>query len=188
MVKSKPSYIFKVIVVGEGGVGKTTFINRFATNKFVRDTKITIGAGFYSFHLNLNSDNVIIKLQVWDFGGEKRFRFILPSYCQGAHGVIFTFDLTRASSLLNLSDWFDLVNANIQHISPVVVLIGTKEDKLDEAGAEAVNDAQIEEFMSKYKIPSEVFFRTSSKSGKNIKDVFTTLSDLLYAKVSELNA
>jgi len=179
-------YIFKVIVVGEGGVGKTTLINRFTTNKFVKDTKITIGAGFYSFHLDLNGDN-IVKLQVWDFGGEKRFRFILPSYCQGAHGVIFAFDLTRSSSLLNLSDWFDLVKANT-HISPVVVLIGTKADKLGDAGSEAVNDAQIDDFMKKYKLSSEFYFRTSSKSGKNIKDVFTTLSDLLYARVSQINA
>ncbi|MHA2330250.1 MAG: Rab family GTPase, partial [Candidatus Hodarchaeales archaeon] len=95
----KSKYIFKIIVVGEGGVGKTTFINRFANNKFVKDTKITIGAGFYSFHNEVYKDT-IIKLQVWDFGGEKRFRFILPSYCHGAHGVIFTFDLTRSSSLL----------------------------------------------------------------------------------------
>ncbi len=185
MVKSNPSYIFKVIVVGEGGVGKTTFINRYAINKFAKDTKITIGAGFYSFHLTKNA-NITVKLQVWDFGGEKRFRFILPSYCQGAHGVIFAFDLTRASSLLNLSNWFDLVNANT-NISPVFVLIGTKEDKLDDAGGEAVNDTQIDEFMKKYKLSSEFFFRTSSKTGKNIQDVFTTLSDLLYARVSQLN-
>lgn len=172
--------------MGEGGVGKTTLINRYATNKFAKDTKITIGAGFFSFHKKLNSD-VTLKLQVWDFGGENRFRFILPSYCQGAHGVIFAFDLTRASSLLNLSDWFDLVNENTNR-TPVVVLIGTKSDKLGEAGSEAVNDVQIEEFMEKYDLVPEVFFKTSSLTGDSIEDVFDTLSELLYSRVRQLNA
>ena len=186
MDSAKPSYIFKIIVVGEGGVGKTTLINRYATNRFAKDTKITIGTGFFSFHLTVNGDTTI-KLQVWDFGGEKRFRFILPSYCLGAHGVLFAFDLTRASSLLNLSDWFDLVTENTDN-NPVVLLIGTKVDKLGEAGSEAVNDTQIEEFMKKYDLSPEIFFKTSSKSGEQIKDVFNTLSDLLYARVSQLNA
>lgn len=181
----KSKYILKIIVVGEGGVGKTTFINRFANNKFVKDTKITIGAGFYSFHNEVYKDT-IIKLQVWDFGGEKRFRFILPSYCHGAHGVIFAFDLTRSSSLLNLSDWFDLVNKNTDG-SSVVLLVGTKADKLGEAGSEAVNEAQIEEFMNKYHLPREILFKTSSLTGENVKDVFATLSDLLYARVIQFN-
>lgn len=64
-------YLFKVIVVGEGGVGKTTFINRYTTQKFIESTKITIGAGFYSIDKRINGDSV--KLQVWDFGGKKGF-------------------------------------------------------------------------------------------------------------------
>ena len=119
------NYLFKVVVVGEGGVGKTTFINRFTTNKFNEDTKITIGASFYSFAANVNGGDTSVKLQVWDFGGEKRFRFILPSYCQGAHGVIFAFDLTRATTLWNLNEWFNLVpffsNKNQSCINYVIV-------------------------------------------------------------------
>ncbi len=187
MDSSKSSYIFKVIVVGEGGVGKTTFINRYATNKFAKDTKITIGAGFYSFHNKVDVDaDIIIKLQVWDFGGEKRFRFILPSYCQGAHGVIFAFDLTRATTLVNLSDWFDLVYKNTAS-NPIVLVIGTKADKLREAGREAVTDVKIEDFLKKNELPPEIFFKTSSKTGENIEIVFAALSDLLYARVIQLN-
>jgi len=185
MGSSKSSYIFKVIVVGEGGVGKTTFINRFATNKFAKDTKITIGAGFYSFHNKVEAD-IIIKLQVWDFGGEKRFRFILPSYCHGAHAVIFAFDLTRSSSLLNLSDWFDLVYKNT-NVNPIVLMIGTKADKLGEAGREAVTDVKIEDFLKKNELSPEIFFKTSSLTGENIENVFAVLSDLLYDRVIQLN-
>ncbi|MEM3587974.1 MAG: GTP-binding protein, partial [Candidatus Jordarchaeaceae archaeon] len=81
MNEGSQGYLFKVIVVGEGGVGKTTFINRYTTQRFIESTKITIGTGFYSLDKRVNSD--FIKLQLWDFGGEKRFRFILPSYCKG---------------------------------------------------------------------------------------------------------
>jgi small GTP-binding protein len=182
----KSKYIFKVVICGEGGVGKTTFIDRYASNTFNKNTKITIGAGFYAFYDEIDTDTTI-KLQVWDFGGEKRFRFILPSYCQGAHGVIFAFDLTRSSSLLNLGEWVDLVNNNTD-TDPVFLLIGTKADKIGEAGSEAVNDEKITEFMRKHDFVPDLFFKTSSKSGENVKDVFSTLSNLLYARVSQLNA
>jgi small GTP-binding protein len=110
------NYMFKVIVVGEGGVGKTTLINRFATNKFSEDTKITIGASFYAFENDVNGSDAPVKLQVWDFGGEKRFRFILPSYCQGAHGVIFAFDLISLSVQKPIKSKEMVVNQSVKNI------------------------------------------------------------------------
>ncbi len=177
------SYLFKCIVVGEGGVGKTTFINRYATNSFSEDTKITIGASFHSFENNVNGDTSV-KLQVWDFGGEKRFRFILPSYCNGAHGVIFAFDLTRATTLWNLSEWFDLITENTEN-SPIFILIGTKADQIEDNGFEAIKDEQIVEFMKTYEVSPNLFFKTSSKTGQNVKDVFAEMSNLLYNKVKQ---
>jgi len=178
------SYLFKVIVVGEGGVGKTTFINRFATNSFSEDTKITIGASFHSFKNNVNGGDTSVKLQVWDFGGEKRFRFILPSYCHGAHGVIFAFDLSRASTLWNLSEWLDLIKENTEN-SPIFILIGTKADQIEDNGIEAIKEEQIEEFMKTHNFLSNLFFKTSSKTGQNVKDVFSEMSNLLYKKVKK---
>jgi small GTP-binding protein len=174
-------YLFKVIVVGEGGVGKTTFINRYQTQKFIESTKITIGAGFYAMEKSVNGDNV--KLQVWDFGGEKRFRFILPSYCKGTSGVIFAFDLTRPSSLWNLEDWFDLVKKNTNN--PLILLIGTKADETEKFGARAVNEGQIAEFLKKHNLSPNLFFKTSSKTGLNVKEVFAKLYDLLYMKAKK---
>jgi Ras-related protein Rab-1A len=177
----KSKYIFKVIVVGEGGVGKTTLVNRYASGKFSEDTKLTVGASFYTFENKVNGDTSV-KLQIWDFGGEKRFRFILPSYTRGAHGVIFAFDLTRSTTLFNLEEWFELIKENAD--SPIFLLIGTKADKIEEAGIEAVNTEQITEFMKTYDLSSKLFLRTSSKTGENIENVFTTLSDLLYRRVN----
>lgn len=175
-------YFFKVIVVGEGGVGKTTFINRYATKRFIEDTKLTIGASFYSFENKVN-EYTTIKIQVWDFGGEKRFRFILPSYCKGSHGVIFAFELTRAASLWNLDDWFQLVNENTNN--PVVLLIGTKADQIEETSSKALTEAQIEDFRQQYDLSSDLFFKTSSKTGENVEHVFAKLADLLYERVKQ---
>ncbi|MHA2061820.1 MAG: Rab family GTPase, partial [Candidatus Sifarchaeia archaeon] len=169
-------------VAGEGGVGKTTFINRFATNKFTEDTKITIGTSFYSFENNVNDDDAPVKLQVWDFGGEKRFRFILPTYCQGAHGVIFAFDLTRATTLWNLNEWFNLIKQNIKN-SPISILIGTKADQIEENSSEAISEEQIKEFMETHNL--NLFFMTSSLTGQNVKDVFSEMSNLLHQKVQK---
>ena len=174
-------YLFKVIVVGEGGVGKTTFINRYATQKFIESTKITIGAGFYSLDKRVNGD--FVKLQVWDFGGEKRFRFILPSYCKGTSGVIFAFDLTRPSTFWNLEDWFDLVKKHTNN--PIILVIGTKVDEVERFGPRAVNDGQIAEFLKKHNLSAELFFKTSSKTGQNVKEAFSKLYDLLYARAKK---
>jgi small GTP-binding protein len=176
------TYLFKVIVAGEGGVGKTTFINRYATNKFIEDTKMTIGVSFYSFE-NKISEDVTIKLQVWDFGGEKRFRFILPSYCEGAHGVIFAFDLTRISSLLNLHEWLDLVKTNTRNA--IFLLIGTKADLVQAIGFEAIDDELIAGFMKTHDLSPDLFIKTSSKTGKNVENVFTKLVDLFYSRMKK---
>ena len=73
---------FKIIIFGDAGCGKTTLTQRFLTNLFVSDSKMTIGVDFEVKSLEVDKQKV--KLQIWDFGGEERFRFLLPTYCLGA--------------------------------------------------------------------------------------------------------
>jgi small GTP-binding protein len=173
-IDKKRTFIYKILIAGEGGVGKTTLINRHATGKFEIDTRMTIGVNFLVFDGNGNHDETI-KLQVWDFGGEQRFRFLLPSYCSGAHGVILAFDLTRISSLLNLNDWIRLVQKNTKN--PVILLIGTKSD-LAENG-EGIPDDLIHQFLSSIDLDETYFLKTSSKTGENIVNVFSRISSLI---------
>lgn len=86
-------YVYKLVVAGEGGVGKTTLIIRYCEGIFKHDTRTTVGVGFASKEVQLHGES--IKLQIWDFGGEERFRFILPAYCKGANAAILAFDSTR---------------------------------------------------------------------------------------------
>ncbi len=182
MERKKKNYIFKIILVGEGGVGKTTFIKRYATQKFVEDTKKTVGTSFYLFEKKIN-ENILITLQVWDFGGEKRFRFILPTYCEGAHGIIFAFDLTRISSLFNLHEWYDVIREKIENSD--FVFVGTKLDLIEEMGAEAISDEQIMEFIKIYDRSSNLLIKTSSKTGENVENVITNLINLIYSRVTK---
>jgi len=171
-VNKKRTYIYKIIVAGEGGVGKTTLINRYATGTFDVDTRMTIGVGFLVFETNGKLDETI-KLQVWDFGGEQRFRFLLPTYCNGAQGVILAFDLTSISTLLNLYDWIKLIKERTKN--PVVLLIGTKNDLVKENG-EGIPDDIINQFLSSLGLDKTFFFKTSSKTGENIVNVFSSIA------------
>jgi len=178
------SYYFKVIVVGEGGVGKTTMINRYATNKFIESSRMTIGAAFYSFDNEINGGEEKIRLQVWDFGGEKRFRFVLPRYCKGTHGVIYAFDLKRPNSLWNLEDWFNLVNEHTDN-EPTFLLIGTKADLIKDKKLMSFVDQQISKFLKTHDLSPDLFFKTSSLLGQNISEVFNKISNLLCKRVED---
>ncbi len=167
-------YTFKCIVAGDGGTGKTTLINRYITKTFSVDTKVTIGAGFYTKTLEINDS--ILKLQIWDFGGEKRFRFILPTYCKGAHGVIMAFDLTRLPTLIGLDEWIDIIKKNAA-TNPKIILIGTKSDL-----GQIVDEEIINEFLARNKDVSS-FYKTSSKTGENIEVVFEQMGQLLLDRV-----
>jgi len=166
-------FVFKVVVVGDGGVGKSTMIQRLITGHFIAQ-KITIGADLASYGVNV--DNKEIKLQIWDFAGEKRFRFFLPNYSRGAHGCIICYDITRYTSFQNLPEWYNIVKDNA--IDPVFILVGGKEDLADMK--RTVTSEEAAKFQNEYDI--SYFFETSSKSGLNNHIIFETLSKAILKK------
>ena len=160
-------FIFKVVVVGDGGTGKSTMIQRLLTGKFIAQ-KITIGTDLASYSISVEEKN--IKLQIWDFAGEKRFRFFLPSYSRGAQGCLLCFDLTRYSSFENLKEWYSIVKENSPNA--VFTLVGEKYDLTESKRAVATKIAQ--EFQGEYNIPH--YFETSSKTGYNNAKIFEILT------------
>ena len=88
----RKSYLFKILVAGEGGVGKTTLLYRYIKEEFLKDTEMTIGLDFFSKNIKL--DGLDITLQFWDFGGQDRFQFLHDYYTKGASGAILMFDLS----------------------------------------------------------------------------------------------
>ncbi|MFX1574134.1 MAG: Rab family GTPase [Promethearchaeota archaeon] len=168
---------YKVVIFGDAGCGKTTLTQRFLTNLFKSDTKMTIGVDFEVKSLEINGKKV--KLQIWDFGGEERFRFLLPTYVRGANGALFMYDVTNYSSLAHIDDWLLVVRKEMkseQDAFPIIV-VGGKADLVDNreiTGDEGLNIARSRGV--------DGFIECSSKTGENVDVTFDALTKLMMQK------
>ena len=171
---SQRKLLFKVVIVGDGGVGKSTMVQRLTTGQFIPQ-KITIGTDLAVEEIQIN-ERITVRLQIWDFAGERRFRLFLPNYSRGATGCILCYDITRRSSFDNLIEWYDIVSNNAD--DPVIILVGEKLDLADVR--RSVDYQQAEEFKEKYNLA--YFFETSSKSGENNNTIFETLTRSILEK------
>jgi small GTP-binding protein len=170
----KHQYLFKIVVVGDGGVGKSTMIQRLITGHFV-PMKITIGTDLASYDMNI--EDIPVKLQIWDFAGEKRFRFFLPNYARGAQGCVLCYDITRYTSFQNLKEWYQIVKEST-NTDTVFLLVGGKADLSEFRRTVNISDA--EELQKELDIP--IFLETSSKTGENNKNVFEMLTEAMLKK------
>lgn len=171
-------YQFKIILLGEGGVGKTCITNRFCYSEFL-DTKLTIGLSFnsYSILAEENGEKIRIGLSIWDFGGQERFRPLLPQFISGANGVIWVYDMTAFHSLIRLEEkWLPLLRANSDNIPSI--LVGAKYDIINEN--KKIDPTIVEDIRKKLGASSA--FETSSKTGYNTSLIFKELVKLLLSK------
>jgi len=164
---------FKIIIFGDAGCGKTTLTQRFLTNLFVSDQTMTIGVDFEVKSLTVDEQKV--KLQIWDFGGEERFRFLLPTYVRGARGGLFLYDITNFSSIAHIDDWLSVIRKEIraEDIFPIIV-VGGKVDLVESrevSSAEGIKIAKLRNVSG--------FIETSSKSGENVEKTFEALTRLM---------
>lgn len=156
-------YIFKIIVGGEAAVGKSTMIYRLKTGSFTEKIGMTIGVDFQT--LNVEYENKKIGFQIWDLGGQERFRYIFDSYMRGARAAILLYDLTRPFTAEKLDNWQEIVHVRDKDL-PIIV-VGTKYDLVDPQAAEQVKKVNIFKKIN----PIENIF-ISSKNGLNIERVF----------------
>jgi small GTP-binding protein len=164
-------YTFKLMMLGDASVGKTSLTLRYISGYFMEDLKLTIGVDFYSKTTLFNDKKV--KLQMWDFGGEERFRFLLSQYCKGANGAFFLYDITNPRSIDHLPDWTQIVREHAGDIP--IMLIGSKID-LDEFRAVPKEDGVLT--AKKYNLAS--FIELSSKTGENVEKAFNVMTENLF--------
>lgn len=162
--------VFKMFICGEGGVGKTTLTNRYVTGIF-KDQTMTIGLDFYLKDVEIEDRKV--SLQIWDFAGESRFRTLIGGYVKGSSGGIFMYDITRYSTLINVDEWLGIIRSNLKesYLDIPIILVGGKAD-LEEIRSVTKEDA-IEVGKSRHLYG---FIECSSKSGKNVESLFTSLA------------
>jgi len=162
-----PSSIYKIIIAGDGGVGKTTMLHRYIEGRFSFNTKMTLGSDIFHKTLTLENGNAC-SLQIWDFAGQERFRFLLDTFVKGASGALLMFDLTSWHTFHNLTEWEKIVR-KYDPIVPII-LVGGKSDLED--GIEVDDDTALE-FTEKYNCRG--FYKTSSKTNYNVSEVFEAL-------------
>ena len=159
--------IFKVCLFGDGGVGKTCLANRYLTGLFKSNSIMTLGVDFLLKTLEIEDKKVA--LQIWDFAGEERFRFLLPSYVIGASCGIFMFDITRNSSLNNLPKWLEVFyegTKDSDHEVPITLVGG----KLDLHDRRSVISSDAVVMAKKYDLQD--YIECSAKTGENVELIF----------------
>ena len=162
-------------MLGDASVGKTSLTMRYISGYFMEDLKLTIGVDFYSKTTSFKDKKV--KLQIWDFGGEERFRFLLSQYSKGANGAFFLFDITNQTSLDHLPDWTQVIREHAGEIP--IMLIGSKVD-LNEFRAVLRDDGILA--AKKYNLAS--FVELSSKTGENVGKAFNVITEILFERFS----
>ncbi|CAN4110747.1 unnamed protein product [Withania somnifera] len=160
-------YLFKVVLIGDSGVGKSNLLSRFTRNEFLLESKSTIGVEFATRTLQVEGRT--IKAQIWDTAGQERYRAITSAYYRGALGALLVYDVTKPTTFENVSRWLkelrDHADSNI-----VIMLIGNKTD-LRHLRAVATEDAQ--SFAEKEGLS---FIETSALEATNIYRIISKKS------------
>jgi small GTP-binding protein len=160
-------------MLGDAAVGKTSLTLRYISGFFLDDLKLTIGVDFYSKTTNFKNKKV--KLQIWDFGGEQRFRFLLHQYCKGANAAFFLYDITNRLSLDHLPDWTQIIREHAGDIP--IMLIGSKVD-LKEFRAVTREEG----ILAAKKYNLSTFIELSSKTGENVEKSFDVITETLFER------
>jgi len=162
-------HLFKLLIIGDSGVGKSSLLVRFADNTFSGNYITTIGVDFKIRTIEINGERV--KLQIWDTAGQERFRTITSTYYRGTHGVIVVYDVCSGDSFANVKRWLHEINQNCDEVARV--LVG---NKCDDPDRRVVLREDAGRFASQMGIQ---LFETSAKENINVEEMFRAITDLV---------
>lgn len=167
-------YIFKYIIIGDMGVGKSCLMQRFTEQRFKQDLPHTIGVEFGTMIVDINGD--LVKLQIWDTAGQERFRSVTRGYYRGAAGALLVYDVTRRQTFAHVATWLADARSNTNPHT-VMILVGNKAD-LEESREVTVEEAQ--RFADENNL---LFVETSAKNGTNVENAFVNTAKKIHEKV-----
>jgi len=164
-------YLFKVVLIGDSGVGKSNLLSRFTRNEFALDSKSTIGVEFAT--KSIVAEGKTIKAQIWDTAGQERYRAITSAYYRGAVGALLVYDITKHATFENVQRWLkelrDHAEANI-----VVMLVGNKSDLKNQRAVET------EEAMAFAEEHNLAFIETSAMDASGVDIAFQNILTEIY--------
>jgi len=170
-------YMFKLLLIGDTGVGKSCLLLRFSDDKFTPTYIATIGIDFRIKTLEI--DGKRFKLQIWDTAGQERFRSITCAYYRGAQGILLVYDSTNSRTFKSIANWMRTIEMNATE-AVEKILIGNKCDKEDEI---AVKTPRGKALADEYGMP---FFETSAKTNTNVFEAFISITQALQKRVATL--
>jgi len=170
------AYLFKYIIIGDTGVGKSCLLLQFTDKRFQQVHDLTIGVEFGARMITI--DGKQIKLQIWDTAGQESFRSITRSYYRGAAGALLVYDITRRETFNHLTSWLDDAR---QHANSnmTIMLIGNKCD-LEQRRAVSLEEGQ--QFANEHGL---VFLETSAKTAANVEEAFINTARKIYEKIQQ---
>ena len=175
-IKEKENlYEIKVVLLGDQAVGKSSMAHRFCFNKFEDKYKITIGGAYLQQEAKLKNGDVL-KLHIWDTGGQEKFRSLASLYYKDALAAILVYDVSNPQSLQSLNYWIQELNENVDNNKFIISIAGNKCDLPPEA--RKISYQQGKDFAKENDI--DIFIETSSKSGAGIKELFSYLAQKVY--------
>ena len=162
-------YQFRLIVVGDSTVGKSSLLRYFCDGKFCDDSDPTVGVDFYARIIEIRP-GYRVKLQIWDTAGQERFRSITRSYYRNCVGALLLYDITNNDSFEHVAGWLNEARKQIEPNNAVFLLVGTKKDK---EHLREVPHEQAQQFADYHNM---LFIETSSKTGLNVENAFKQLA------------
>ncbi|GAA0142066.1 hypothetical protein Leryth_017891 [Lithospermum erythrorhizon] len=169
-------YLFKLVLIGDSGVGKSNLLSRFTRNEFALESKSTIGVEFATRTLTV--DAKVIKAQIWDTAGQERYRAITSAYYRGAVGALLVYDVTRHSTFESVERWLRELR---DHTDPniVIMLVGNKSDLRHLVAVSTEDGKTFAEKESLY------FMETSALESTNVDNAFAEVLTQIYRVVSK---
>ncbi|EGF83668.1 hypothetical protein BATDEDRAFT_85182 [Batrachochytrium dendrobatidis JAM81] len=168
-------YLFKVVLIGDSGVGKSNLLSRFARNEFNQDSKSTIGVEFAT--RSIEFDGKTIKSQIWDTAGQERYRAITSAYYRGAVGALLVYDISQQKTFESVERWLKELRDHAD-ASIVIMLVGNKSDL---KSLRAVPTEEAKEFATRNQL---LFMETSALDGGNVETAFQDILANVYKVVS----
>ena len=166
---------FKIVLIGDSGVGKSNLLMRFTRNEFNQESKSTIGVEFATKNTTTTNDNKTIKAQIWDTAGQERYRAITNAYYRGAVGALLVYDVTKRASFTSLDRWLAELKDHAGQAIQVMV-VGNKSDLADRREVEQQEAAA---FCEKNGLS---FIETSALTATNVEEAFDQVLQAIYQK------
>ncbi|KAF4694548.1 hypothetical protein FOZ60_007783 [Perkinsus olseni] len=169
---------YKLVLLGDASVGKTSLVQRFVHNSFADTVQTTIGAAFSTQDLLVPGSNRLIKFEIWDTAGQERFRSLAPMYYRNASCAIVVYDQTSMASFIRAQDWVKQLSM-VNNPDIVVALAANKMDVADQE----VSVATAREYAITHGL---VFCQTSAKTGQNVVALFEAIAQKLPLQASSM--